>query len=382
MKRRINLLREFSIPLIAGVLLALFWANLNPATYHSFVEQPHFAGFSLHFISNELFMVLFFGIAAVEITQSCLPGGSLNPPSKAINPLFGTVGGIIGPVAVYILLNSIWGSKELFNGWGIPTATDIALAWLAARMVFGAGHPAVSYLLLLAVADDAIGLIIIAVFYPNPNLPAEPIWLLLTLAGMLAAYLLRRSKIQNYWPYLLTGGVMSWVGLHNAHLHPALALVFIVPFLPHAARESGLLFEEDPSDTSPLHQFEHEWKVIVDFGLLIFGLANAGVEFSSIGPVTWIVLSSLIIGKAVGIFGFGWAAKKLGFELPKGMRKRELLVAGIIAGTGFTVALFVSGEAFTNPEIKGAAKMGAMFSLVAAFIGVAMGRLLKIKKVE
>ena len=382
MKRKINLLREFSIPLIAGVILAVIWANLASEAYHYFVEQPIFGGLSFHFISNELFMVLFFGIAAVEITQSCLPGGSLNPFSRAINPLFGTLGGVVGPIVVYFLLNSICGSSKLINGWGIPTATDIALAWLAARMVFGASHPAVSYLLLLAVADDAIGLAIIAIFYPNPNLPTTPIWLLLTCLGMLTAYGLRRMNIQKYWLYLILGGIMSWAGLHNAHLHPALALVFIVPFLPHSPKEAGLMFEEELSDHSPMHQFEHEWKVVVDFGLFMFGLANAGVEFSSIGAVTWIVLAALIVGKTIGIFSFGWMASRLGFGLPRGMRKQDLLVAGIIAGTGFTVALFVSGEAFTDPAIKGAAKMGAMFSIVAAIAGIVMARILKIRKMD
>ncbi len=360
----------------------MYWANLAPDTYHHFINNPIFGGFSLHFISNELFMVLFFAIAAVEITQSCLPGGNLNPFSKAINPLLGTLGGVVGPIGVYFLLNSTLGAPELTNGWGIPTATDIALAWLAARMAFGERHPAVSYLLLLAVADDAIGLAIIAIFYPNPSLPAEPVWLLLTCLGMLTAYGLRNLRVHNYWPYLILGGVMSWTGLHSAHLHPALALVFIVPFLPHAPRETKQIFEEDPSDRSPMHQFEHEWKIVVDFGLFIFGLANAGVEFSNIGTVSWIVLASLILGKTVGIFSFGWLATRLGFGLPRDMRRRELLIAGIIAGTGFTVALFVSGEAFTDPAIKGAAKMGAMLSIVAAGGGIVMARLLKIKKVH
>jgi len=132
MKQRLNLLREFSIPLLAGVAIALFWANLDPAGYQAFNNTPFLGGLSFHFVSNELFMVFFFGIAAVEITQSCLPGGDLNPVSKAINPLFATLGGVIGPVAVYLCLNAVIGTPELRNGWGIPTATDIALAWLAA----------------------------------------------------------------------------------------------------------------------------------------------------------------------------------------------------------------------------------------------------------
>ncbi|WP_173200020.1 Na+/H+ antiporter NhaA [Geobacter sp. SVR] len=380
MQERINLLREFSIPLVCGVVLALLWANLDPEGYQRFITAPSFGGFSFHALSNELFMVLFFGIAAVEITQSFLPGGDLYPVSRAVNPLLGTLGGVLGPVAVYLGLNAVIGAPELRNGWGIPTATDIALAWLAARLVFGGGHPAVSYLLLLAVADDALGLAIIAVFYPDPLHPAAPSWLLLTGLGMAAAYVLRRLKVKSYWPYLIFGGALSWLGLHRAHLHPALALVFIIPFLPHRRRETRHLFEEDPSDRSTLATFEHEWKVVVDFGMFAFGLANAGVEFSSVGTVTWLVLIALIAGKTAGILGFGYLAERIGFGLPHGMQQRDLLVVGMIAGTGFTVALFVAGEAFVDPVTRGAAKMGAMLSILAALGGIVLGRLTGIRK--
>jgi len=380
MKPRLNLLLEFSVPMISGVLIAIVWANLAPAGYHAFLKQPLVGGLSFHFITNELFMVLFFGVAAVEITQSCLPGGDLNPPSKAVNPLLGTLGGILGPVAVYLVLNALLGGPELRNGWGIPTATDIALAWLVARAVFGATHPAVSYLLLLAVADDAVGLAIIAIFYPDPSLPVAPAWLLVTGVGMLVAYGLRRLKVKSYWPAVLIGGALSWSGLHQAHLHPALALVFIVPFLPHGRRETKRLFEEDRADRSPLSRFEHEWKTVVDVGMFMFGLANAGVGFSNMGAATWLVLVALICGKTLGIFGFGWLATLIGFGLPRGMHRTDLLVAGIIAGTGFTVALFVAGEAFTDPSLQGAAKMGAMLSIAAAGIAVAVARFLSVGK--
>lgn len=380
MRHRINFLREFSIPMLAGVVVALIWANLDPSGYQAFNTSPFLGGLSFHMVSNEVFMVFFFGIAAVEITQSCLPGGDLNPVSKAINPLMGTLGGVVGPIVVYLGLNAIIGAPELHNGWGIPTATDIAIAWLAARIVFGNAHPAVSYLLLLAVADDAIGLAIIAVFYPDPELPTEPVWLLLVLLGMAVAYMMRRLKLQSYWPYILAGGILSWTGLHLAHLHPALALVFIIPFLPHAKKEHAHFFEEDVRDRSPLSRFEHEWKIVVDFGLFMFSLANAGVQFSSIGTVTWLVLFALIAGKTLGIFGFGWFATKLGFDLPHGMKSHDLLVAGLIAGAGFTVALFVSGEAFTDPVIRGAAKMGAIFSLASALLGLLLGKVVGVVK--
>lgn len=380
MKAKINLLREFSVPLVMGVLTAVAWANLDPASYTAF-NHDHFLGpLSFHFVANELFMVFFFGIAAVEITQSCLPGGDLNPLKKAVNPLLATLGGVLGPVGVYFLLNHVTGSPDLANGWGIPTATDIAFAWLAARLIFGDNHPVIAFLLLLAIADDAIGLAIIAVFYPDPSVPTEPLWLLLTVAGMATAWLLRAKNVKNYWPYLVFGGLLSWFGLHEAHLHPALALVFIVPFLPHPWQETRHLFEADPADSSTLARFEHEWKIIVDFGLFMFGLANAGVQFSEFGTATWLVIASLLIGKTVGIFSLGFLGKKLGFSLPAGMGYRELLIAGVIAGIGFTVALFVAGEAFTDPGSQGAAKMGAMLSFVAFPAAFMLARLLGVRK--
>jgi NhaA family Na+:H+ antiporter len=379
-KERINLLREFSIPLLGGVVLALVWANRAPESYDRFL-QDHFLGpLSFHFLTNDIFMAFFFGIAAVEITRSFLPGGDLYPVSKSVNPLLATAGGVVGPALVYLVLNHIIGAPELQRGWGIPTATDIAFAWLIARLIFGSNHPAISFLLLLAIADDGIGLAIIAVFYPDPRFPVEPLWLLLTLAGMLVAYALRTQRIRSYWPYIILGGMLSWAGLFKAHFHPALALVFIIPFLPHAIAETKHFFEEDLTDRSTMAQFEHEWKIIVDFGLFMFGLGNAGVTFAQVGTATWLVLLSLIAGKTAGIFAFGSTAVMLGFPMPQGMQKKELLVVGIIAGFGFTVALFVAGVAFIDPLHQGAAKMGAMLSCLAALIAVIAAKVLKIKK--
>ncbi|MGC1455782.1 MAG: Na+/H+ antiporter NhaA, partial [Nitrospirota bacterium] len=290
MKERINLLREFSIPLLGGVVLALVWANSAPESYARFLYDPFLGPLSFHFLTNDIFMVFFFGIAAVEITQSFLPGGDLYPVKQSINPLLATLGGVAGPAFVYLALNHVIGTAELQRGWGIPTATDIAFAWLVARLIFGNNHPAISFLLLLAVVDDGIGLAIIALFYPDPLFPVEPLWLLLTLAGMLIAQALRRQRIRSYWPYIILGGSLSWTGLFKAHLHPALALVFIIPFLPHAVLEKKHLFEEDINDRATIARFEHEWKIVVDFGLFLFGLANAGVGFSQVGTATWLVL--------------------------------------------------------------------------------------------
>ena len=379
-RKTINFLQEFSIPLIAGVIIALIWANLSPESYHHFVHNEIFGNFTFHFLANNIFMVFFFAIAAVESTQSLLPGGDLNPLKRAMNPLMATFGGVIGPAVVYIVLNHFIGSPDFIRGWGIPTATDTALAWLTARLVFGAYHSAVSFLLLLAILDDGIGLLIIAIFYPDPLNPVVPMWLLFTLAGMLVAFFLKKAKIKSYWPYIIFGGTLSWTGLYLTHIHPALALVFIIPFLPHPTKDRSHLFEDAPKGHSTLRQFEHDWKVFVDFGLLMFGLTNAGVEFSEISTVTWLVFLALVIGKTSGIFIMGSLATLLGFPLPKGMKHKELFVAGLIASMGLTVALFFAGVAFTDLSIQGAAKMGALFSAGSVVISFTAGKLLEIKR--
>lgn len=382
MQRHLNLLREFSVPLILGVVAALFWANLAPEQYQRFLYRPLLGGLDFHFLTNDVFMVFFFGIAAAEITQSCLPGGDLNPPRKAVNPILGTLGGVVGPICVYLIANFIFGTPELLRGFGIPTATDIALAWLAARVIFGPKHPAISYLLLLAIIDDGIGLAIIAIFYPDPAHAVAPLWLLLTAAGMCVAWGLRRAAVVSYWPYLLVGGGLAWTGLFLAHLHPALALVFIIPFFPSPRREGLHVFEDNPADRSTLACFEHEWKVIVDFGLFMFGIANAGVVFSSVGPATWIVLASLLIGKTLGIFSFAWVARHFGFPLPEEVGLRELLLIGLIAGIGMTVALFVASVAFVDPVQQGAAKMGALLSGVSFLFAFALSRVFAVKRMH
>lgn len=393
-------LQAYSVPLIAGVFVALGVANAAPEAYHHLLETPLLPwqllghDLNLHFLVNDIFMVLFFGIAAKEITDAVLPGGSLNPPSKAINPLLGTLGGVLGPVGVFFLLvHMVYDGADNYaavaNGWGVPTATDIALAWLAARLVFGARHPAVNFLLLLAVADDAIGLGIIAIFYPDPAHPVAPVWLLCTLAGMIAAFGLRKAKVQNWVAYILLGGGLAWLGLIQAHLHPALALVFIVPFLPAERPQMGLIEEgEDVPGADPVHgdtplqRFEHTLKLPVDLGLFAFAFANAGVEFTNMGPLTWIILASLVVGKTVGIAFCSGLGMKLGFPLPAGMDFRALVTAGLVAGLGLTVALFVSAQAYTIPELQGEAKMGALFSGGVFGLALLVGKLMRIKKVE
>ena len=393
-------IQEYSVPLIAGVFAALYAANAHPDWYHHVNETPLLPfdilghPVTLHFLVNDLFMVLFFGIAAKEITDAVLPGGSLNPPSKAVNPLLGTLGGVLGPVGVFLLLVGVfYGGAENYaavaNGWGVPTATDIALAWLVARLVFGAKHPAVNFLLLLAVADDAIGLGIIAVAYPDPAHPVAPGMLGFTALGMVVALVLRKRDVRSWLPYILVGGGLSWYGLIMAHLHPALALVFIVPFLPAEIPQMGLITEEedrpgaDPvHHDTPLERFEHTLKAPVDWGLFFFAFSNAGVAFANIGDLTWAILGALIVGKTLGIFLFSFVGSKIGFPLPEGMDSKTLGMAGLVAGLGLTVALFVSAQAYTDAALQGEAKMGALFSGGVAILALVLGRMLRIQRID
>jgi NhaA family Na+:H+ antiporter len=213
---------------------------------------------TLHFFANDIIMCFHFALAMKEITEALLPGGSLNPPSKATNPLITTLGGLVGPIVCYFLFLEAFVLLGLFDaelargvtfsdlarGWGVVTATDVALAWCGGRFVFGDGHPAIDFLLLLAVVADAVGLAIIAVFYSDPDHPVRPVYLLVVGAGMGSAYALRRwhfrkerATHQAWQPYLVFSGAVTWVGLINARLHPAIALAFVVPFMPGPDRE-------------------------------------------------------------------------------------------------------------------------------------------------
>lgn len=374
--------RDLSVPLLTGVVAALVWANLDPGSYEWLIHASPFGEhgpLSLHFIVNDLFMVLFFGIATGEIVEAVLPGGSLNPPKKAVNPLLGTVGGVVGPVLAFLAYLYFIGRMDLAGGWGIPTATDIALAWLVARLAFGRQHPAVSFLLLLAVADDAIGLVIIGVFYPDPHHPVEPAFLGLVVVGLAAAWGMRKAGVKSFWAYLAVPGLLSWAGLFLAHVHPALALVPVVPFMPTADHDDGMfaVSEEHASDT--LNRFQHFFHAPVDFGLFAFGLANAGVVFDVVGDASWAVLVALMVGKTVGIYVCSMGAHLAGFPLPEGMDGRSLFVAGLTAAIGLTVALFVAGVAYADVATAGAAKMGALLSAGAAPLVLFAARVLRVR---
>jgi Na+:H+ antiporter, NhaA family len=407
----------YSILLISGALIALVWANVDNASYEAFVNTPLWyndwfgkvkldaAGneikvMTLRYMINDALMALFFAIAAKEVWEAvALKNGSLRG-KKAATPLFATAGGMFGPITVYLGLAYFMGSdtfSAVANGWAIPTATDIAFSYLVARMIFGAGHPAVRFLLLLAIADDAAGLLILAIFYPQGEL--APVWLLLSLASAVGVFALfnwlpRRldrgrelrpvstwvRRYLSFWPYAIAG-VLSWIGFLNAGLHPALGLLPVVPAIPHADRAFGIFAAAEVHLTDILNKMEHALKTPVEIVLFFFGLANAGVLFSAIGDATYLVLLGLIVGKPVGILLFGWiAAGPLKLGMPEGMKISHLIVIGFIAAIGFTVSLFIASVAFEPGLVQDAAKMGALLSFGAAGLAFLAGWILKVEK--
>ena len=347
-----------SLLLLAGTVIALIWANVDLASYDR-IAHP------LHFWVNDVGMVFFFALAAKEVFEATLPGGPLASPRQAISPLAAAVGGMVMPALFFVGLASVLGPDSLVRGWAIPCATDIAFSAMVARAIFPAGHPAVPFLLLLAIADDAMGLIILAVFYPSGAISFTSLTLLM-IAAIGVAVWLRERRTRSFWPYLIGAGSLSWAALYTGGFHPALALVPIVPFMPHSARDMGLFDPREEHRPDTLNRFEHWWAVPVQFVLLLFGFANAGVPFEQIGAGTYYVLVALLAGKPVGILLFAAGAKALGASPPPGLHARELVIVGVTASIGFTVSLFFATAAFPPGSALAETKMGALFSFVAA----------------
>ena len=330
----------------------------------------------MHFWVNDVGMVFFFALAAKEVFEATLPGGPLASVRGAVCPLAAAVGGMVAPATIYVLLASSFGPGDLTRGWAIPCATDIAFSAMVARMIFPALHPAVPFLLLLAIADDALGLVILAVFYPSGELSPLALVVLMATAVGLAAWL-RRQNVRSFWAYVVGPGSLAWLALYLGGFHPALALVPIVPFMPHGTHDLGIFEPREQLQRDTLNRFERWWSKPIQVVLLFFGLANAGVAFAQIGPGTYYVLAALLVGKPVGILLFSWAARMIGGTLPLGLRFSDVIVIGVTASIGFTVSLFFATAAFPEGTSLAQTKMGALFSFSAAPLALLASRFIR-----
>jgi Na+:H+ antiporter, NhaA family len=361
-----------SVLLLVGTASALLWANLDLESYDA-VAHP------LHFWVNDVGMVFFFALAAKEVFEATLPGGPLASVKQAVAPIAAAVGGMIVPAAIFVAL-AIWvGPRSLIRGWAIPCATDIAFSAMVARVIFHARHPAIPFLLLLAIVDDALGLMILALFYPTASLSFTAVGVLMT-AALVSAYLLRQRGTRSFWPFVLGPGALSWAALYLGGFHPALALVPVIPFMPHSGRDLGVFDPHESRRHDTLSRFEHWWATPVQLVLLGFGFANAGVPFEQIGVGTYFVVAALLVGKPLGILVFSQAARLAGARLPAGLQVSDIALIGVIAAIGFTVSLFFATAAFPSGPMLAEAKMGALLSFVAAPVAIALGGLVKARR--
>jgi Na+:H+ antiporter, NhaA family len=349
--RHLLFVQHYFIFMQIGIVVAMVWANIDWDSYDSVWGAGEGHELNIHFFVNDVFMALFFGVAMVHVTSAVIPGGALFPFKKALSPLLGTVGGVLGPAIIYLGLVAMEGRFELeYQGWAACIATDISVAWLFAVQVFGTGdHPAVQFLLLLAVMDDVFGLVVIAIFFPSGDMHLE--WLAMVAGAIAIAATMRwYMHISHWWLYILIAGPLSWYGLFRSGVHPALALCFVVPFIPGKAN---------------LEKMDKSCSLGVHIGLFFFGLANAGVVLTDWGMITMNVAVALVLGKTAGIFLMAWLGSRVfGLPLPTGMSSVDLGLLAHISGVGLTVSLFVAELAFQDQHLRGAARLGALISVL------------------
>jgi len=337
------------ILLIGAAALAMMLAN-SPwsSSYQSLLDLPfgvqagdlHIHKPLLLWINDGL-MAVFFLLVALEIKREALQG-QLSSPSQIGLPVVAAIGGVAVPAAIYAAIN--WGDDAALQGWAIPSATDIAFA-LGILSLLGKRVPLSLKLLLstVAVIDDLIAIVIIAVFYS-----ADLSTLALGLAGLgvLVMALLNFFGVRRISAYLLVGAVV-WVCVLKSGVHATLAGVVTGLFIPLRGKNDG---------ESPLERLEHDLHPMVAYLILpLFAFANAGVALAGVGsdalshPVTLGIALGLVVGKPLGVFGFIALAVGTGWlKRPAGASWVGLFGVALLCGIGFTMSLFIGSLAFEH----------------------------------
>jgi NhaA family Na+:H+ antiporter len=235
----------------------------------------------------------------------------------------------------------------------------------------------VPFLLLLAIASDALGFLMLALFNPAADLHLAQGALIMAVAIGIA-FSLRRARVKSFWTYLLAAGGVSWWALYRSGLHPALALVPIVPFLPHAARDPGFFVDASPTAKDALSQFETWWRYPAQAALLFFGLVNAGVPFRALEAGTWGLPIAVIAGKPIGILMAVGVAVAAGLTLPQRVDWRDLVVVGLVAAIGFSIGLFFCSALLPPGQLRSETSMGVLLTLAGAPLALAAARLLHV----
>ena len=412
------------IVLVVAAAVALAWANLDFASYDSFWHTHIKLDLSiwsfdqsLQHVVNDVLMVVFFLVVGAEIKRE-FTHGELRDPRQAALPIMAALGGMIVPAAVYAALNA---GGDGSSGWGIPVATDIAFA-LGVLALVGRGVPVQLkvFLLTLAVADDVGGILIIAIFY-SESIQVEWIAGMIGAVGFLLA--LKQAGFRNMAIHAV-GGVFLWLTLWEAGVHATLAGVILGLIVPAdalyddkgiARRFDYLLqrlryVQEDPDPAvrehdshealrniehvakeglSPLEHLEETMAPISAFFVVpIFALANAGIHITGdsidaalSSNIAWGIFAGLLLGKFVGILGASALAIRLGIAFkPQQLNWTHIGGAALLAGIGFTVAIFIANLSFANDskDLLEGAKIGIFAaSIVAAVLGFAVLRTAK-----
>ena len=318
----------------------------------------------LHWVNDGL-MVIFFFLVGLEIKREMLVG-ALKSVKTAALPAIAAVGGMAIPAIIYAVIN--WGDNIAMRGWAIPTATDIAFA-VGVMAVLGSRIPPALkvFLLALAIIDDLGAIIIIALFY-TADLSLNA--LALAAAGTAVLAVLNWAHVTRIWPYILTG-LFVWLCVLESGVHATLAGVITALSIPLAAGP-------DEAHEGPLEKLEHAIAPYVSFFILpVFAFANAGVSLSGLSladlaaPIPLGIALGLIIGKPLGIYTFSRAAIKAGIaRMPDDTNNLQLFGAGVLAGIGFTMSLFIGILAFEDPAIGTHVRLGVLSgSIVSAIIG-------------
>jgi len=338
------------ILLMAAAALALVAANTGAAgLYAYFIDTPvevRVGGLQiakpLFLWVNDGLMAIFFFLVGLELKREFLEG-ELSRPANVLLPALGAVGGMVVPVAFFVVLNH--GDPQAMRGWAIPAATDIAFA-LGILTLLGSRVPVSLkvFLVSLAIFDDLGAIIIIAIFY-STDLSAMA--LIVATACLLALTVMNRRQVMSVSSYVLVGVIM-WIAVLKSGVHATLAGVALAAFIP--------MRDPDDDGHSPLLELEHDLHQLVAFGVLpMFAFVNAGIDLSGVGldsllhPVPLGIAAGLFLGKQLGIFLLCYAGVKLGLaRVPDGASLGSLYGVSILCGVGFTMSLFVGSLAFEN----------------------------------
>jgi NhaA family Na+:H+ antiporter len=352
---------EHLLLLPLGALVAMVWVNAAAESYYRF-------SFALSFAVNEIAMAFFFALIAKEVVEATAPGGVLHSGRRAMVPLVAAIGATVVPALLHMQMVEVLEEPMLDVGWPVATAMDLAMVYFVARIVFRR-HAIIAFLLLLGIASDTIGLLAIALF--NPTIELHPARGVVIFAAALAlAVGLRRWNVKSFWPYLIGPGLVSWAAFWWSGVQPALSLVPIMPFLPHAARDPGFFVDAPPTAKDPQSRFELFWKYPAQIALFFFGLVNAGVPLRALEPGTWGLPIAVLVGKPIGVILGAALATAGGLHLPNHVGWRELIVGGIIAAIGFSVGLFFCAALLPPGQVLLEIRMGALLTLAAAPLAI------------